>query len=127
MDIEVYNLSPDKLKSILENLGEVAQVGKSFGVFIFKSPELSEAIDVSLPRRESKTGKGHKGFMVEPDENMTPQEAAKRRDLTINSMGYDPVNKEFIDPYNGQKDLKEKMLKATDEETFGDDPLRVLE
>jgi tRNA nucleotidyltransferase (CCA-adding enzyme) len=64
--------------------------------------------------------------MVEPDESMTPQEATKRRDLTINSMGYDPVKQEFIDPYNGQEDLKNKILRATDKETFGDDPLRVL-
>jgi tRNA nucleotidyltransferase (CCA-adding enzyme) len=126
IDIEVYGVNPDQLASLLQNHGKIDQVGKSFGVFKVSSPELEEPIDVSIPRRESKVGKGHKGFMIEADPTMTEREAAKRRDLTINSLAYDPVKKEIIDPFGGLIDIRDRRLKATDPETFKDDSLRVL-
>jgi len=126
IDIEVYGVKPEELSQILQLRGKVDQVGKSFGVFKVSSPGMEEAIDVSIPRRESKVGKGHKGFMVEADPNMTEREAASRRDLTINSLAYDPIKKEIVDPFGGLKDLQEGKLRATDPNTFPDDSLRVL-
>jgi tRNA nucleotidyltransferase (CCA-adding enzyme) len=84
------------------------------------------SIDVSLPRRESKTGRGHRAFEVIGDPWMTFEEAARRRDFTINAMMYDPLTDELIDPFNGRRDLENKILRAVDSRTFAEDSLRVL-
>lgn len=99
-------------------------MGESFGVLKMRLGGLD--LDVSVPRRESKTGRGHRGFMVEHDPAMTITEAAKRRDLTINTMAMDPQTGEVYDPFNGLEDLDSGVIRATDAETFVEDPLRVL-
>ena len=126
IDVEVYGLSPDKVSEILSGLGKVDAVGASFGVLKVSHPDLSEPLDVSLPRRESKTGIGHKGFLVEADPTMTIREAARRRDFTINNLAYDPLTKTVHDEFGGLEDLENKVLRATDPMTFVEDPLRVL-
>ena len=68
------------LRSLLESLGRVEAVGESFQVYKIGD------IDVSLPRRESKSGRGHRGFDVAGDPSMTFAEAARRRDFTINAI-----------------------------------------
>ena len=83
-------------------------------------------VDVSIPRRESKSGLGHRGFTIEGDPYMTFEEAARRRDFTINAILYDPLTNEFIDPYAGIGDLRQKRLRAVAAETFVEDSLRVL-
>jgi tRNA nucleotidyltransferase (CCA-adding enzyme) len=125
IDLEVYNVKPEEVRAILDRAGKVDQVGKSFGVFKLSFPGM-EAIDVAIPRRESKTGKGHKGFMVDHDPSMTFKEAAGRRDLTINALAYNPIEDKIIDEYGGLQDIKDKILRATNPETFGEDSLRVL-
>ncbi len=67
-------------------------MGESFTVFKVAG------LDVSLPRRESKTGRGHKGFDVIGDPSLTPAEAARRRDFTINAIAWDPLADEYLDP-----------------------------
>jgi tRNA nucleotidyltransferase (CCA-adding enzyme) len=124
IDIEVYGVKPEDLQAFLQKYGKVDQVGKSFGVF--KVSTDSGTYDVSIPRRESKVGKGHKGFMTEHDPSMTYREAAGRRDLTINALAYDPLRKTIVDEYGGLQDLKDRKLRATNPETFVDDSLRVL-
>lgn len=124
MDVEVYNLESKKLSSILWKHGTVHTVGASFGVTKLHTPD-GEWYDFSLPRRESKQGKGHRGFMVEPDSSMTVEEAASRRDFTINSMAMDPLTSELIDSYEGYEDLHVHVLRPTSE-AFKEDPLRVL-
>jgi tRNA nucleotidyltransferase (CCA-adding enzyme) len=98
----------------------VEPVGQSFPVFKIG------AVDVALPRRESKTGRGHKGFTVVGDPDMSFEEAVRRRDFTINAIGWDPLNDEYIDPCGGQTDLAHRVLKVVDPERFADDSLRVL-
>ncbi len=121
-DAEVYGLSPDKLHHVLQSIDKVNLVGKSFGVF-----KLTHyPIDISLPRLDQKIGAGHRGFSVKVDYTLTFKQAAKRRDLTINSIGYDPLQKKLLDPYGGQKDLHDKILRAVDPKTFVEDPLRAL-
>lgn len=117
-DIEVYNISYENLMQILSKYGEPSTVGVSFGVIKL------DKYDFSLPRRESKSGKGHKGFIVDVDSTMTPIEAARRRDYTINSMGEDAEGK-IIDYYGGMKDLESLVLRHTSDQ-FIEDPLRVL-
>jgi tRNA nucleotidyltransferase (CCA-adding enzyme) len=83
-------------------------------------------IDVSLPRRESKSGRGHRGFVIAGDPTMTFLEAARRRDFTINAILMDPLTEEIIDPYHGQEDLTRRILRAVAADTFVEDSLRVL-
>lgn len=121
IDIEVYGVAPDRLLHLLSERYAIDLVGQAFGVVkIHGLP-----IDVSLPRRESKTGLGHKGFEVHSDPTMTPEEAALRRDFTVNSMAYDPLNQELIDPFNGRGDLADRVLRHTSAK-FAEDPLRIL-
>jgi tRNA nucleotidyltransferase (CCA-adding enzyme) len=120
IDIEVFGIAPDALPALLSRYGRVEPVGQSFPVYKVGG------IDVALPRRESKTGRGHKGFTVEGDAAMSFAEAARRRDFTINAIGWDPLTGEFADPFGGQEDLRERRLRVVDPARFGDDSLRVL-
>ena len=120
IDVEVYGLDAGSLKTLLQRFGSVNTVGESFTVFKVAG------LDVSLPRRESKTGRGHKGFTVEGDPTLSPVEAARRRDFTINAIAWDPLQDQYIDPFGGREDLQGRRLRAVDATTFGDDSLRVL-
>ena len=120
VDIEVFGVAAERLRDLLGAFGSVNTVGESFTVYKVAD------IDVSLPRRESKTGTGHKGFAVTGDPSMTPAEAARRRDFTINAVSWDPLTDEYIDPFDGRGDIDRRRLRAVDETTFGDDSLRVL-
>ena len=125
VDIEVYNLSYAELILLIEELDLPCNiVGKSFGVI--KTVISDTEIDISIPRRENKVGVGHKGFEIILDEKMTPKEAGKRRDLTINSMYKNLHSGEILDPFNGLEDLEKGIIRATDKNTFIEDPLRVL-
>jgi tRNA nucleotidyltransferase (CCA-adding enzyme) len=84
------------------------------------------AVDVSLPRRDSKVGPGHRGIAVEGDAALGIEEAARRRDFTINAMLFDDATRELVDPYGGRADLEARRLRAVDAQTFGEDPLRAL-
>jgi len=122
LDIEVSGLSFEDLERLLSTLGEVIHVGKAFGVFRVKGLN----IDFSLPRRDSKVRPGHTGFDVSYDPGMTFVEAARRRDLTMNSIGLDPLTLEYLDPHGGRRDLRDRRLRATDPVHFPEDPLRGL-
>ncbi|MGF1483063.1 MAG: CCA tRNA nucleotidyltransferase [Opitutales bacterium] len=121
VDVEVFGMETDTLEALLKRRFKVATVGKAFGVFKLKGLE----IDVSLPRRESKLGTGHKGFVVEGDPHLSPAKAAARRDFTINAISFDPLNFELIDPLGGVNDLQQRYLRHCSDQ-FGEDPLRVL-
>lgn len=124
-DLEVYGIPPERLRALLESFGEVNTVGESFAVYKVRlSPDLE--IDVSLPRRETKSGRGHRGFIIEGDPFLSIEEAARRRDFTINAMLYDPLTDELFDPFGGRKDLRRRLLRVVDARTFPEDSLRVL-
>jgi tRNA nucleotidyltransferase (CCA-adding enzyme) len=120
VDLEVFGLPADALRALLEQFGNVNTVGESFTVY-----KLGD-VDVSIPRRDSKTGRGHRGFSVEGDPTMSVEEAARRRDFTINAIALDPLTAAHIDPFGGIHDLERTTLRAVDARTFGDDSLRVL-
>lgn len=124
IDIEVYKIPGDKLFSVLSNFGKVNAVGKSFGVYKLKIGPTE--IDFSLPRKDRKTGTGHRGFDVDVDHTLSYRDAAKRRDFTINTLGYDPLTKTVYDPHGGMDDLKSGVIRMTDPAAFKEDPLRVL-
>jgi tRNA nucleotidyltransferase (CCA-adding enzyme) len=120
-DLEVYQLAAARVREILDQFGPVNVVGESFTVY-----KLGHHLDVSIPRRERKSGRGHKGFVIEGDPSMSVAEASLRRDFTINAILQDPRTGELIDPYNGQQDIKQRVLRAVSSETFAEDSLRVL-
>jgi tRNA nucleotidyltransferase (CCA-adding enzyme) len=120
-DLEVYGLVPERLREQLDRLGTVNVVGESFTVY-----KLGPDLDVSIPRRERKSGRGHRGFVVEGDPSMEVAEATRRRDFTINAILKDPLTGELIDPFDGQADLASRLLRVVSAETFGEDSLRVL-
>jgi len=128
LDIEVYGLTLDKLIPSLEELGKVDVVGKSFGVLKFHFKGYGNDVwDISIPRRDSKgAGDKHKDIIVTGDPFLPLEEAFKRRDFTINAIGKDLVTGDIIDIYKGQEDLKNKIIRAVDKNTFTEDPLRVL-
>jgi tRNA nucleotidyltransferase (CCA-adding enzyme) len=100
-------------------------VGRSFGVLKVRSRTTGHEYDFSLPRRESKTGAGHRGFAVAPDPTLSDAEAAARRDFTVNAIALDPFTGAVIDPHGGQRDLQAGVLRHTSS-AFAEDPLRVL-
>ena len=120
IDIEVYGIEATRLPALLEPLGRVDAVGASFTVYKVGP------VDVSLPRRESKTGRGHRGFTVTGDPALSLEEAALRRDFTVNAIAWDPAADAYLDPHGGQKDLDRRLLRVVDPGTFPDDSLRVL-
>lgn len=123
-DIEVYGLDTiEALEKILCVYGSVNLVGKSFGVLKFSYE--GEEYDFSFPRRESKTDKGHRGFDVFVDGTLPYHQASKRRDFTINALGYDIAKEAFIDPFDGRKDMQTHTLRHIDDTTFVEDPLRI--
>jgi tRNA nucleotidyltransferase (CCA-adding enzyme) len=120
IDVEVFGLAAERLRDILESFGRVECVGESFQVYKVGG------VDVSLPRRDSKAGRGHRGFVITGDPSMTLEEAARRRDFTINAISWDPLTSEYLDPFGGRQDLDRGVIRMVDPATFGDDSLRVL-
>lgn len=120
VDLEVYGLKSEVLRRLLSKFGKVDAVGESFQVYKLGF------LDVSIPRRDSKAGRGHRGFDVVGDPDMSVEEAARRRDFTINAIYQDPLTRERLDPFGGAADLQARRLRAVDPKTFVDDSLRVL-
>jgi tRNA nucleotidyltransferase (CCA-adding enzyme) len=120
-DVEVYKIEPARLRELLEKFGRVDAVGEAFTVY-----KVGHDLDVSLPRRERKSGRGHRAFVIEGDPSMTIEEAARRRDFTINAILQDPLTDEIIDPYGGRADIQNRVLRAVSPDTFVEDSLRVL-
>ncbi len=122
-DIEVFGIDYEQMGRALSAFGSTDLVGRSFGVLKVRLADAK--YDFSLPRWESKTGEGHRGFAVAPDPDLPEAEAAARRDFTINSIAYDPFEKRLIDPHGGERDLRACLLRHTGP-AFVEDPLRVL-
>ena len=121
VDVEVFAVPAARLREILQRFGSLNVVGESFTVFKVAD------VDVALPRRDSKVGAGHRGFEVTGDPSMSIEEAARRRDFTVNAVAWDPLDEQYLDPFDGRTDLLErKLLRAVDPRTFADDSLRVL-
>jgi tRNA nucleotidyltransferase (CCA-adding enzyme) len=107
-------------------------VGKDFPVFLH--PETRE--EYALARTERKTARGYRGFVVHAEPDVTLEQDLARRDLTINSIaapsrhpdataGFDPDFSALIDPFNGQQDIRDKVLRHVTG-AFREDPVRIL-
>jgi tRNA nucleotidyltransferase (CCA-adding enzyme) len=121
LDIEVYGIPPARLTQLLSGRFAVDLVGRAFRVIKIRGAP----IDVSIPRSSSGGATGAEGFETLSDPDLTPAEAAGRRDFTINAIGFDPLTGEVIDPFRGLEDLAARILRHTSEK-FAEDPLRVL-
>jgi len=122
VDIEVHGIEPDALYEILKTIGEPLTFGRSFGVFALRG----EDIDIAMPRRERATGAGHRDFEIDVDPYIGTENAARRRDFTINSLMRDVLTGELIDHFGGREDLDKGVIRHIDAATFVEDPLRVL-
>lgn len=118
IDVEVHGMPLPDLEALLRRFGDVSLVGKSFGVLRY--PGL--AIDFAVPRTDTSGRKPQ----VTLDPFMSIQDAFARRDLTMNAMGIDMKTGTLIDPFNGQQDIEQKILRAPNEQFFKEDPLRLL-
>ncbi|HKZ31612.1 MAG TPA: CCA tRNA nucleotidyltransferase [Vicinamibacteria bacterium] len=126
-DVEVFGLPAASLEPAMAAHGRVDAVGQAFRVYKLTGVEgVRGALDVSLPRRDSKVGPGHRGISVSGDPFLPVEEAARRRDFTINALMLDPATGEILDAFGGRRDLDSRVLRAVDPQTFGDDPLRAL-
>ena len=123
-DVEIFEINClETIEKSLKKFGNVKLVGKSFGVLTLNTDGYD--FDFALARTEKKIGLGHNDFEVSTNAFLSYEEAALRRDFTINSIGYDFINDEFLDPFNGIKDLENKKLKHINDDTFIEDALRV--
>ncbi|MCK4224917.1 MAG: HDIG domain-containing protein [candidate division Zixibacteria bacterium] len=128
-DYLITGIPLDELCSLLSGFGKVDLVGKSFGVIKFlpfKKFNGEHVFDIALPRKEYSTGPGHKDFKVEYDHNLRVDDDLSRRDFTINAMAEDLSTGELVDPLNGRKDIKRRLIRITNPNSFRDDPLRML-
>lgn len=122
IDIEIHGIYPKDLALILDKLGKRTEMGASFGIFGLRGYDL----DIAMPRKEEATGRGHKDFEVYVDPFLGTRKAAMRRDFTMNALMEDVLTGEILDHFGGIEDLKCKVLRHVNDDTFAEDPLRVL-
>ncbi len=122
IDIEVHGLAPAVLEEILDSFGERISIGESFGIYNIRGCQ----IDIAMPRKEKLRGVGHRDFEVFVDPFAGTEKAAMRRDFTVNALMMDVLTREIVDHFGGITDLKNKVLRHVNNETFAEDPLRVL-
>ncbi len=102
---------------------DARQVGQSFPVFLLS---IDGAVsEVSFARRERKSGRGYLGFSVEYPETVTIEEDLYRRDTRMNSMALELPERKLVDPYNGEQDIREHVIRAVSAH-FLEDPVRAL-
>ena len=120
VDMEIFGVPAGGSAGLLAPFGKVEPIGKSFPVYKIGHDRHRPP----PPRIEKRTG--HKGFIVEGDPSMSIEDAARRRDFTVNAIAWDPLTGVHEDPFNGRADIERKVLRAVDPATFADDSLRVL-
>ncbi len=96
-------------------------VGRDFPVFLH--PQTHE--EYALARTERKNGRGYLGFSVQASPDVTLEDDLARRDLTINAIAEDPSTGALVDPFGGQRDLQQRVLRHVGP-AFVDDPVRLL-
>ncbi len=122
IDIEVHGVDVPVLSEILSDMGEILQMGESFGIFSLKGFD----IDIAMPRSETAVGRGHRDFSISVDPFIGTLKAACRRDFTVNALMEDVLTGEIIDHFGGKEDLKRRVFRHVNDKSFPEDPLRVL-
>ncbi len=121
LDVEVFGVPPERLRSLVSARFRADVVGRHFPVLRLRGL----SIDVSLPRRRASGAIRAPDFDADADPQVTAAEAAARRDFTLNAIGLDPRSGELVDPLRGLPDLAAGLLRHASQR-FDEDPLRVL-
>ncbi|MCH9031558.1 MAG: HDIG domain-containing protein [candidate division Zixibacteria bacterium] len=122
----------EKITETLRKFGRVDLVGKSFGVIKYTEfsrdgeDTITRTFDIALPRTEKSVGVGHKDFDVVFDPEIPVESDLRRRDFTINSMAIALDDGKLIDPLGGKEDVANRILRVNTNESFDEDPLRML-
>lgn len=127
VDILITHHPVDKIVKILQPHGKVDLVGKSFGVIKFTTQ--GKTYDIALPRKDrpkESSVPGHKDILVTADPDLPLRKDLERRDFRCNSIALRLEDNQIIDPFNGQKDIQERVIRLTNPQSFPEDPLRVL-
>ena len=127
IDILVLRRPLPEIVRRLEAAGRVDLVGKSFGIIKFTAN--GRTYDVALPRRDAPSGgekRKHSDFAVAFDARLPIEKDLERRDFRCNSMALRLRDGFLVDPFDGRRDVKEKMIRLTNPEAYPEDPLRVL-
>ncbi len=117
IDIEVFHIDFEKLQQLFSKESHVAF--PKFGVLRL------DYVDLSLPRIEHSTGESYNDFYVQIKPDLSFEEAGRRRDFTVNAIGWDPLAKKLLDPFHGIKDIERKLLKPITA-AFMEDSYRIL-
>lgn len=120
------SLTATEMRKVCKVYGySVDIVNKKLGTLLIQKD--GERYEYTTFRKEvyDESGK-HKPDEVEFVED--PNTDARRRDFTVNAIYYDIMTGEILDFFDGQKDIKRKLLKTTvaPEVVFTDDGLRIL-
>lgn len=129
-DYLVCKIPFDHLRQLLARHGRVDMVGKSFGVLKFTpfpfTGNDADTFDISIPRREQSTGPAHTDFDVDFDPSLPVEVDLGRRDFSINAIARNLGDGTIVDPFDGRADLEHKLIRMVTENSFVDDPLRML-
>lgn len=125
IDIVLENTNFDFISNYLSQYGKVDIVGESFGVIKFKPFNEQFDYDIALTRSERKIDSGHKGFDVSVD-NISIEDDLCRRDFTINSIAINIKTNKILDIFNSRQAIDQKLIIVNKEESFFEDPLRML-
>ena len=125
-DYLVTGIPINDLMSLLKRHGKVDLVGKSFGVIKFTPLGDDLARDIAIPRTERSTGLAHRDFDVIYDHTLPVEKDLIRRDFTINAMAREIPSKNIVDPYGGQNDIRNKLIRIVFPNAIVEDPLRIL-
>jgi tRNA nucleotidyltransferase/poly(A) polymerase len=122
-DIQVFGVAPQRIEEILHAIfpDQVRRAGKQYQVLKVEL-DRDHVLDVSVPRRETYGYSPHELG----DPSLTPEEAARYRDFTINSLAADPLTGSLVDPISALKDIRSKTLRAIDPSTFRLRPIHVF-
>lgn len=127
LDLVVRKIGIDELTALLRSHGRTNLVGKSFGIVKFHPKEFPDTeIDLALPRSETSTGQGHRDFKVDFDPDLELASDLARRDFTVNAIAVNLTTGETTDPFRGRDDLGNKIIRAVFENSFREDPLRLI-
>ena len=127
IDFLITHHSVENITERIEPYGKVDLVGRSFGVIKFSIG--GHVYDISLPRKDRalKTERrGHKDFSVDSDPDIPLEIDLKRRDFRCNSLAHRLIDDALIDPFDGQTDIEERIIRLTNPRAFPEDPLRII-
>lgn len=133
-DFVVPGVDHAGLRSLLEPHGHVEDMdvhGQLVGVRLFpRDREIGRlvpaGIEITPPRAERSTGPGHRHFEIVADATVTLEEDMGRRDFTVNAIARRLSTGELLDPFHGADDVQAGVLRVVSDQSFHEDPLRIL-